>query len=105
MSSIPAYSAADIGALLVLGRRELGTAHESAGIPVGDSGWRGVLDAALDHGLVGILWGAASKTQGVPAHLLESIRTAYVAQAARNLQLAGALVEILRTFDGSGVAP
>jgi hypothetical protein len=94
MKAMPAYSAADIEMLLAVSRQELGTAEISDGIQLDDDRRRGLLAAALDHGLIGPLYQAASKTPGIPL----SIRTAYLAQAARNFQLTIALGEILRSF-------
>jgi hypothetical protein len=96
--AMPAYSVADIEALLSVCRRELGTAGADGDIRFGDDRWRGLIAATLDHGLIGPLYKAALKAGSAPDHILTSVRTAYLTQAARNLQLTTALTEILRAF-------
>src|SRR5438128_1755270 len=95
---MPSYGAADIEMLLLVCRRELGTTDAPDGPSIENDRWPGMLAAALDHGLIGPLQSAASKTPVVPPNVLGSIRTASFAQAVRNFQLTDALLEILRSF-------
>src|SRR5688572_17601571 len=99
MISGPAdYNKADIEMLLWLCRRELGSADASDDKAIGDHCWRGILAAASDHGLISPLQSAVSRSPAVPEQVLTSVRTAFLAQAARNFQLTAALLEILRCF-------
>ena len=63
---MPAYSTADIEMLLSVCRRNLGTADIPDDIRLDESGWRGVLAAALDHGLIGPLHELLPKTSLFP---------------------------------------
>jgi hypothetical protein len=103
MMSLPAYSMADIERLLSVCRRELGTADIVDDKRLDDLQWQGLLAAACDHGLIGPLHRTAPKTYSIPDHILGSIRTAYLVQAARNFQLATALTEIIEGFTESSI--
>ena len=94
MDSMPAFSTADIEALLALCRHDLGT-EPTGGVRIEHDGWEGVIDAALDHGLIGPLQCAVSNMRSVPEGVVSTIQTAYLAQAARNFQLIHALSEVL----------
>jgi hypothetical protein len=85
-------------------RRELGT-DECQDTAVDPGRWCGVLAAAKAHGLVGSLQSYAMKRPDVPRRVRDAIRSAWVLQAARNLQLTGALIEIIRKFREYGVEP
>src|SRR4051794_24403059 len=91
---MPAFSTADIEALLALSRHDLGT-EPTGGVRIDHDGWEGIIDAALDHGLIGPLQCAVSNMHSVPGAVVSSIQTAYLAQAARNFQLIQALSEVL----------
>lgn len=96
--SLPAYSMADIERLLSVCRRELGTADIVDDKWLDDLQWHGMLSAACAHGLIGPLHRTAPKAYSIPDQILRSIRTAYLVQAARNLQLATALTQIIEGF-------
>jgi hypothetical protein len=95
---MPAYGTADIEVLLSVCRGELRPAETSDDIRLDDNAWRRVLAAALEHGLIGPLHAAVSRVCSVPDHILRSVETAYLTQAARNFQLVAALSDILGTF-------
>jgi len=95
---MPAYNAADTGLLLSVCRHDLGTAQAVDGVSIESSRWGGVLAAALDHGLISPLHSYASKADGIPEPIRDSIRSAAFAQAVRNFQLVETLIEILRGF-------
>ena len=94
MGSMPAFSTADIEALLALCRHDLGTGP-TGGVRIDHDGWEGVIDATLDHGLIGPVQCAVSNVRSVPEGVVSTIQTAYLAQAARNFQLIHALSEVL----------
>jgi hypothetical protein len=94
VDSMPAFSIADIEALLALCRHDLGT-EPTGGVRIDHDGWEGVINAALDHGVIGPLQCAVSNMRSVPEGVVSSIQTAYLAQAARNFQLIHALSEVL----------
>lgn len=98
MLSTSAYETADIELLLSVCRQELGTVHISDDKRLDDKEWRGLLAAARDHGLIGPLHKTAVKKYSASEESLRSIRTAYLGQAARNLQLVDALNDILYSF-------
>jgi hypothetical protein len=100
---MPAYTTADLANLLSVCRRELGKTDVADDKPLDDIQCRGMLAAACDHGLIGPLHTTAPKAYSIPDHILGSIRTAYLAQAARNFQLATALTEIIHEFTESAI--
>ena len=83
-------------------RLTLGTAVGPRGMPIDDGQWRGVLAAALDHGLIGPLE-RATKRHAPPANILCSIQTAARVQTAQNLHFVAALIEIVRYFRSHGI--
>lgn len=101
--SAPAYCAADIEKLLLVCRQDLGTSQLPDSIQIDESGWHGLVSAALDHGLIGAVHRTASKRASVPGDILASIRTHYLSQVAQNFQLTSALSEIVRTFATGGI--
>lgn len=98
-----AYCAADIEKLLLVCRQDLGTANCPDGIQMDESGWHGLIDAALDHSLISALHNTASKIGSVPGNIRSTIRTQYLSQVARNFQLTSALSEIVRAFTAADV--
>ena len=98
MMPMPDYGTADVEVLLRVCRGELGTGDPLYVPNLDENGWRGLVAAAREHGLISVLQRTISRTPSVPSHIITSIQTAYLAQVARNFQLTTALREILRTF-------
>ncbi|HYI93676.1 MAG TPA: nucleotidyltransferase family protein [Bryobacteraceae bacterium] len=96
VSTLP-YQKADIALLLSVCREELGTADSFANNAslLDDRKHRGLLAAARDHGLLGPLHKTALNIYAASDKMVSSIRTAYLAQVARNLQLIAVLNEVL----------
>lgn len=65
--------------------------------------WRGIIDVAVSHGIVGPLYLATADCDTVPPSVLDTLRGAYVAQAVRNFQLTTALTDVLSAFRASRV--
>jgi hypothetical protein len=98
MMPMPDYGTADVEVLLRVCRRELGTGNPLYVPSLDENGWRGLVAAAREHGLISVLQRTISRTPSVPSHIRTSIQTAYLAQVAGNFQLTTALRELLRTF-------
>ena len=71
---------------------------------IDESGWHGLIAAALDHGLIGPLHSTASQDRSYSRRdSVSVIRTHYLAQVAQNFQLTTALSEIVRNFTAAGI--
>ncbi len=98
VSTLP-YQQADIALLLSVCREELGAANSVANntppLLLDDRKRRGLLAAARDHGLLGPLHKTALNIYAASDEMVSLIRTAYLIQVARNLQLIAVLNEVL----------
>ena len=100
---MPAYNAADVQLLLLTCKLGLGTHHTIDGSSTDEDGWRGALNAAIDHGLIGPFNDSVRLIVGVPERILPEIQAAFLVQASRNLELTKALCEILSEFRKCGI--
>ena len=102
-TSAPAYCAADIERLLLVCRKDLGAADAPDSITIAESGWHGLIAAAVDHGLIGPLYSTVSQIGPIPGEIVSVIRAHYLAQVAQNFHLTTALGEIVRNFRAAGI--
>lgn len=65
--------------------------------------WRGIVEASVEHGLVGPLYLSTAECETIPSEILDTLRSAYIAQAARNFQITSALAEVLNAFRESRI--
>ena len=84
-------------------RKDLGAADAPDSITIAESGWHGLIAAAVDHGLIGPLYSTVSQIGPIPGEIVSVIRAHYLAQVAQNFHLTTALSEIVRNFRAAGI--